>query len=163
LRSRSHLDQFLVNTDKEDSEISRIVRETPHVLPETRIDDHDHIGGDECHLTQFYGVCITVQQGSEVGIVESIRGFRHEWEQDGSILQAGPQVHPVPFDVLPSPLSSLRVGGEGIRRGSEGEREMKFMVPMQFLSLILGGSTDSSVAEPNLRCFLVTTMVERPW
>jgi hypothetical protein len=31
--------------------------------------------------------------------------------------------------------------------------EMKFMVPMQFLSLILGGSTDSSVAEPNLCCF----------
>ena len=28
------------------------------------------------------------------------------------------------------------------------------MVPMQFLSLVLGGSTDSSVAEPNLRCFL---------
>jgi len=37
------------------------------------------------------------------------------------------------------------------------------MVPMQFLSLVLGGSTDSSVAEPNLCCFLVTTMVERPW
>ena len=106
LRSRSHLDQFLVNTDKEDSKISRIVRETPHVLPETRIDDHDHIGGDEGHLTQFYVVRIPVQQGSEVGIVESIRGFRHKWEQDGSILQAGPQVHPVPFDVLPSPLSS---------------------------------------------------------
>ena len=26
------------------------------------------------------------------------------------------------------------------------------MVPMQFLSLVLGGSTDSSVAEPNLCC-----------
>jgi hypothetical protein len=37
------------------------------------------------------------------------------------------------------------------------------MVPMQFLSLVLGGSTDSSVAEPNLRCFLVTTMAERLW
>jgi len=34
---------------------------------------------------------------------------------------------------------------------------------LQFLSLVLGGSTDSSVAEPNLPCFLVTTMVERPW
>jgi len=31
---------------------------------------------------------------------------------------------------------------------------MKFMVPMQFLSLVLGGSTDSSVAEPNLCFFL---------
>ena len=41
--------------------------------------------------------------------------------------------------------------------------EMKFMVPMQFLSLVLGGSTDSSVAEPNLFCFLVTTMAKRPW
>ena len=37
------------------------------------------------------------------------------------------------------------------------------MVPMQFLSLVLGGSPDSSVAEPTLRCFLVTTMAERPW
>jgi hypothetical protein len=53
--------------------------------------------------------------------------------------------------------------GEGIRRGSEGETEMKFMVPMQFLSLVLRGSTDSSVAEPNLCCFLVRTMAERPW
>jgi hypothetical protein len=34
---------------------------------------------------------------------------------------------------------------------------------MQFLPLVLGGSTDSSVPEPNLRSFLVTTMVERPW
>jgi hypothetical protein len=41
--------------------------------------------------------------------------------------------------------------------------EMKFMVPMQFLLLVLGGSTDSSVAEPNLRCFFVTTMAERSW
>ena len=55
------------------------------------------------------------------------------------------------------------VGGEDIRRGSKGEMEMKFMVPMQFLSLVLGGSTDSSVAEPNLCCFLVTTMAETPW
>jgi hypothetical protein len=30
---------------------------------------------------------------------------------------------------------------------------MKFMAPMQFLSLVLGGSTDSSVVEPDLRCF----------
>jgi len=30
---------------------------------------------------------------------------------------------------------------------------MKFMVPMQFLPLVLGESTDSSVAEPNMRCF----------
>jgi hypothetical protein len=37
------------------------------------------------------------------------------------------------------------------------------MVPMQFLSLVLGGRTDSSVAELNLCCFLVTTMAERPW
>jgi hypothetical protein len=29
--------------------------------------------------------------------------------------------------------------------------------------LVLEGSTDSSVAEPNLCCFLVTTMAERPW
>jgi len=41
--------------------------------------------------------------------------------------------------------------------------EMKFMVLMQFLMLVLGGSTDSSVAETNLRYFLVTTMAERPW
>jgi hypothetical protein len=34
---------------------------------------------------------------------------------------------------------------------------------MQFLSLVLGGSTDSSVAEPNLCCFLMTTMVEKLW
>jgi hypothetical protein len=34
---------------------------------------------------------------------------------------------------------------------------------MQFLLLVLGGSTDSSVAEPNLLCFLVKTMAERPW
>jgi hypothetical protein len=66
-------------------------------------------------------------------------------------------------NALAWPFSARRVGGEGIRRGSEGELEMKFMVPMQFLSLVLGGSTDSSVAEPNLRCFLVTTMAERPW
>ncbi len=58
LRSRIHLDQFLVSADKEDSKISRIVRETPHVPPETRIDDHGHIGGDEGHLTQFYVVRI---------------------------------------------------------------------------------------------------------
>jgi hypothetical protein len=31
-----------------------------------------------------------------------------------------------------------RVGGEDIRRGSEGKMEMKFMVPMQFLSLVFG-------------------------
>jgi hypothetical protein len=37
------------------------------------------------------------------------------------------------------------------------------MVPMHFLSLVLGGSTDSSVAEPNLCRFLVTTMAEKPW
>jgi hypothetical protein len=61
------------------------------------------------------------------------------------------------------PFSAQRVGGEGIQRGSEGKTEMKFMVPMPFLSLVLGGSTDSSVAEPFLRCFLVTTMAERPW
>jgi hypothetical protein len=36
------------------------------------------------------------------------------------------------------------------------------MVPMQFSSLVLGGSTDSSAAEPDLCCFLVTTMAERP-
>ena len=30
---------------------------------------------------------------------------------------------------------------------------MKFMVPMPFLSFVLGGSSDSSVAEPNLCCF----------
>jgi hypothetical protein len=29
--------------------------------------------------------------------------------------------------------------------------------------LVLGGSTDSSVAEPKLCCFLVTTMAKRPW
>ena len=34
---------------------------------------------------------------------------------------------------------------EGIQRGTKGETEMKFMVPMQFLLLVLGGSTDSSV------------------
>ena len=51
----------------------------------------------------------------------------------------------------------------GDTEGGEGEPEMKFVVPMQFLSLVLGGSTDASVAEPNLCCFLVTTMVERPW
>ena len=50
----------------------------------------------------------------------------------------------------------------GYGGGIEGKLEMKFMVPMQFLSLVLGGSTDSSVAEPNLCCFLVTTMAERP-
>jgi hypothetical protein len=37
------------------------------------------------------------------------------------------------------------------------------MVPMQFLSFVLGRSTDSSVAEPNLCYFLMTTMAERPW
>jgi hypothetical protein len=37
------------------------------------------------------------------------------------------------------------------------------MVPMQFLSLVLGGGVNSSVAEPILCCFLVTTMAERPW
>ena len=37
------------------------------------------------------------------------------------------------------------------------------MVPIQFFSLVLEGSTDSSVVEPNLCCFLVTTMAERPW
>ena len=47
--------------------------------------------------------------------------------------------------------------------GSEGETKMKFMVPTQVLSLVLGGSTDSSVAEANLCCFLVTTMAEGPW
>ncbi len=31
--------------------------------------------------------------------------------------------------------------------------EMKFMVPMQFLSLVLGGNTDSSVAGSNLFVF----------
>jgi hypothetical protein len=31
-----------------------------------------------------------------------------------------------------------RVGGEDIWRGSEGKMEMKFMVPMQFLSLVFG-------------------------
>ena len=41
----------------------------------------------------------------------------------------------------------------GYGGGARGETEMKFMVPMQFLSLVLGGSTDSSVAEPNLCCF----------
>ena len=50
----------------------------------------------------------------------------------------------------------------GDTEGGEGEPEMKFVVPMQFLSLVLGGSTDASVAEPNLCCFLVTTMAERP-
>ena len=52
---------------------------------------------------------------------------------------------------------------KGYRGGARGETEMKFMVPMPFLSFVLGGSTDSSVAEPNLRCFLVTTMAEKPW
>ncbi len=66
-------------------------------------------------------------------------------------------------NALARPFSARRVGGEGIWRGGEGEPEMKSMVPMQFLSLVLGGSTDSSVAEPNSRCFLVTTMAERPW
>ncbi len=66
-------------------------------------------------------------------------------------------------NVLAWPFSARRVSGEGKWRGSEGKTEMKFMVPMQFLSLVLGGSTDSSQAEPNLRCFLVTTMAERPW
>ena len=56
-----------------------------------------------------------------------------------------------------------RVGGEGIQRGSKGETEMKFMVSMPFLLLVLGGSTDSSVAELNLCCFLVMTMVQKPW
>ena len=51
----------------------------------------------------------------------------------------------------------------GDTEGGEGELEMKFMVPMQFLLLVLGGDTDSSVAEPILCCFLVTTMAERPW
>ena len=46
-----------------------------------------------------------------------------------------------------------RVGGEDIRRGSKGKMEMKFMVPMQFLSLVLGGNTDSSVAGLNLFVF----------
>ena len=59
-------------------------------------------------------------------------------------------------------VTLLRPAGRWIWRGSEGETEMKFMV-LQFLSLVLGGSTDSSVAESNLRCFLVTTMAERPW
>ncbi len=45
------------------------------------------------------------------------------------------------------------VSGEGIRRRSEGKMEMKFMMPMQFLSLVLGGSTDSSVAGLNLFVF----------
>jgi hypothetical protein len=31
-----------------------------------------------------------------------------------------------------------RVGGEDTRRGGEGKMEMKFMVPMQFLSLVFG-------------------------
>ena len=31
---------------------------------------------------------------------------------------------------------------------SKGKTKMKCMVPMQVLSLVLGGSTDSSVAEP---------------
>ena len=48
-------------------------------------------------------------------------------------------------------------------RGEECKTEMKFIVPMLFLSLVLGGSTDSSVAEPNLCCFLGTTMAEKPW
>jgi hypothetical protein len=30
------------------------------------------------------------------------------------------------------------VGEEDIRRGNEGEMEMKFMVPMQFLLLVFG-------------------------
>jgi hypothetical protein len=30
------------------------------------------------------------------------------------------------------------VGGEDIRRGGEGEMELKFMVPMQFLLLVFG-------------------------
>ena len=46
-----------------------------------------------------------------------------------------------------------RVGGEDIRRGREGKIEMKFMVPIQFFSLVLEGSTDSSVAEPNFFVF----------
>ncbi len=45
------------------------------------------------------------------------------------------------------------VCGEDIRRGSKGSMEMKFIVPMQFLSLFLGGSTVYSVAEPNLFVF----------
>jgi hypothetical protein len=55
------------------------------------------------------------------------------------------------------------VSGEGIRSRSEGKTEMKFMVPMQFLSLVLGGSTDSSVAGLNLFVFWMTTMAERLW
>ena len=51
----------------------------------------------------------------------------------------------------------------GYGGGGEGEPEMKCMVPMQFVSLVMGGSTDSSVAEPKLCCFLVMTMAERPW
>ena len=51
----------------------------------------------------------------------------------------------------------------GYRGGGEGKTEIKFMVPMPFLSLVLGGSTDSSVAELNLCCFLVMTMTEKPW
>jgi hypothetical protein len=34
---------------------------------------------------------------------------------------------------------------------------------MSFLSLVLGGSTDSSVAEQNLCCFSLMTMAEKPW
>ncbi len=47
--------------------------------------------------------------------------------------------------------------------GGEGEPKMEFMVPMQFLSLVLGESTDSSVAEPNLCCFFGDDHGERPW
>ncbi len=45
-------------------------------------------------------------------------------------------------------LLCLGVDGEGIRWRSKGKTKMKCMVPMQVLLLVLGGSTDSSVAEP---------------
>jgi hypothetical protein len=42
------------------------------------------------------------------------------------------------FAMRPHDAPPPGVGGEDIRRGSKGKMEIKFMVPMQFLSLVFG-------------------------
>jgi len=49
-------------------------------------------------------------------------------------------------------------------RGKErGQTEEEFMMVVLCCSCFLQRSTDSSVAGPELLCFLVTTMAEKPW
>jgi len=62
-------------------------------------------------------------------------------------------------------VTLLRPAGRwrGDTEGERGRNGDEVHGADAFLSLVLGGSTDSSVAEPNLCCFLVATMAEKPW